>query len=173
MSGRFTRSFQAQLATSLQAALDEWRWDDALEVGVEELPVHGWGGRPDVWIAARGQRGSRPPRVVNLEIEHWSSAKQARRNLEWVTSWVEGDRSRRASVIHLVHTGSWLTEYARDDLFSHGMAARKRLRRFTYDFRIYEVADRRASVATATDLVARADFQALVWQHLDFVGLLR
>ncbi len=171
-SARFTTSFQKGVAAEIELLLNGWFGDShGLEVGVETKPVSSWRGQPDVWIWRLPTGASpRPERILNIEIEHWSCAAQAKRNVEHVVTWVRENRGRRATVLHLIHSNARISDNACTDLFSYGIDNRSR--RFTYDFRVYDVGDGRASRSLAVDFTDGYGFQSVVWQHLRFLRLL-
>lgn len=169
-SAPFTKSFQKNLTKEIRGLVAEWGHGDILQVGTEAKPMGTWGGQPDIWIARRtAGTGRRIPRVVNIEIEHWSCHAQAVQNVDWVHRWVKAAPAHRASVIHLINATANISDAACSNLFTKG--ADLRSARFGYDFRVYDVQDGRASAKLAEELVSRYDFQALLWQHLRFVKL--
>lgn len=171
MPHKFTLSFQKNLALKLEENLNNWLGiGHSLEVGVECKPVIDWNGIADIWIAKkRKTSGERLPRVLNIEIEHWSNAYQARRNAEHVVNWISLKPTYKASLIHLVSMDSNMSDNACTEVFSYGY--RERSKRFCYDFRVYETSDRRASQKLAVFFQKSYDFESLVWQHLVFLGL--
>lgn len=171
MSATFTTRFQKALAASIETLLDEWMpGGHELEVDAETKPIPSWGGRPDVWVGRKNsKKAGRLPRIVNIEIEHWSGPAQAIRNINWVDDWVKKAGRHRGAVLHLVHADANLTDSACTDMFSSGID--RRSARFAYDFRVYEVAKHSAPVKLAQEMVDRYDFQSLLWQQLRFVRL--
>lgn len=164
----FTASFQQHLAARLREEITEWPVRYPLEVGLETKPVTGWHGQPDLWVARAGHPRHRPRQVFVIEIEHVSSRTQALRNVDHVVDWVGGHPERRAALLHLVHVDARLSDWECTDLFSYGVDARGE--RLFYDFRVYDVGDRRASGRLAERVAGSYDVQSVMWQGFRHLG---
>lgn len=172
MAHLFTVNFQFALAECIEELLEDWLGKEhSLEVGVESKPITDWNGIADIWIASKIKHNSvRIPRILNIEIEHYSGAKQANQNIQHVINWVKLSQAYRASIIHLVNEPSNITDLECTRLFTYGYENRSR--RFNYDFRVYDTEDQRATRALAERFRDKYDFKALIWQHLRFLKLI-
>jgi hypothetical protein len=65
----------------------------------DEAPDDDWQGRPDVAFRPSDDEDA----MVVVEFEHWSSQRQAERNIEQAVEWVGAHPGRRVAFVHAVN----------------------------------------------------------------------
>ena len=174
MTASFTKRFQYALRDEIERLLRNWPHRGTIiqqvRVGVEGVPFDTWSGRPDIWIGKWDDRRGVLCRTKLgvIEIEQWSGAGQARKNLDQAIQWKKGGSHRRIAFLHLLHTTANLSFPAWCRLIDDGCAERGT--RFWYDYRAYETDDQRMHKRKARQLAQSPDFQVLLWRMLRFLG---